>query len=228
MRICAFSDMHGQLDFKIEPCDLVLIAGDIVPLRIQNYSIPSEKWFKEVFMPWCNNLPCDKVIFIGGNHDKWWECHEDRVRLALEGQDKIVYLNCETYEYKGKVIFGTPICKIFGNWSFMKPYEEQDEIYGKLEKELPKIDIVLSHDAPYGVSDILLQKDCWWADGGHIGNESLNTFIGNINPTYNLHGHLHSTNRECEMLNKTQVYNVSLLDENYEMVYKPLYFEIDG
>jgi predicted phosphohydrolase len=42
----------------------------------------------------------------------------------------------------------------------------------------------------------------------------------------NLHGHLHTSNREEEMFGNTKVYNVSLLDEDYKMVFKPQYFEI--
>lgn len=226
MKICAFSDMHGNLDFKIEPCDIVLIGGDIVPLKIQMSSDKSEEWFITEFIPWCNNLPCEKVVFIAGNHDWWWMRHPDRVRLALQGQDKITYLDCEIFEYQGKVIFGTPLCKPFGRWAFMESYEEQDKRYSRYVDVIGKIDIILSHDAPYGVSDVLLQKDCWWADGGHIGNESLKKLIEKAQPMMNLHGHLHSTNHKKEMLGDTEVYNISLLNEDYDMVYEPQYFEI--
>lgn len=227
MKICAFSDMHGQLDFKVEPCDLVLIGGDIVPLNIQSYTTPSEAWYRETFIPWCNSLPCDKVLFIAGNHDFELMRHPDRIRLLLQGQDKITYLDCETFEYKGKVIYGTPICKPFGRWAFMESYEEQDERYARHLKTIGDIDIILSHDAPFGVSDIILQKDCWWADGSHIGNQSLRKFIEAAKPSMNLHGHLHTTNHEKEMLGDTAVYNISLLDENYEMKFEPQYFEIE-
>lgn len=227
MKICAFSDMHGQLDFKVEPCDIVLIGGDIIPLNIQSYSKPSEKWFKTVFIPWCNNLPCEKVVFIAGNHDHWLERHPDRMRLLLQGQDKITYLDCETFEYEGKVIYGTPLCKPFGRWAFMPSYEEQDERYERHLNIIGKIDIVLSHDAPYGVSDIILQKDCWWADGSHIGNKSLRKFIEAAQPKLQVKGHLHTTSREVEMLGETKVYSVSLLNENYEMVFEPTYIDLE-
>lgn len=36
-----------------------------------------------------------------------------------------------------------------------------------------------------------------------------------------MHGHLHSTSHDKEMLGDTEIYNVSLLDENYKMVYQP-------
>ncbi len=226
MKICAFSDMHGNLDFKVEPCDIVMICGDLIPLHIQGYTTPSEEWYKTVFIPWCSALPCQKVLFVAGNHDFFAMRHPDRIRLMLQGQDKVVYLDCETYEYDGKTIYGTPMCKPFGRWAFMPPYEEQDEKYERHLKAIEHIDVVMAHDAPYGVSDIILQKDCWWADGSHIGNKSLATFIEKAQPKYCLHGHLHTSNREEEMLGNTKVYNVSLLDEDYKMVFKPQYFEI--
>ena len=226
MKICAFSDMHGQINFKVEPCDIVLIGGDIVPLKIQDYTVESEEWFKTVFIPWCNDLPCEKVVFIAGNHDFFLMRHPDRMRLMLKDQDKIVYLDGEIFEYKGKVIFGTPWCKPFGRWAFMESYEEQDKRYARYLEIIGKVDIVLSHDAPYGVSDIILQKDCWWADGTHIGNQSLKKFLEAAKPTLNIHGHLHTTNHNVEKLGDTDVYCVSMLDENYEIAFEPQYFEL--
>lgn len=145
------------------------------------------------------------------------------MKRLLEGQDKIVYLDCESYEYKGKTIYGTPWCKPFYNWAFMEETTKSDERY----KDVQHMDILMTHDAPYGVSDILLQKDCWWADGTHIGNLALRNLIERVEPSLNLHGHLHSTNREAEYLGKTKIHNVSLLNENYEMIYTPIYIEID-
>lgn len=226
MKICAFSDMHGDLNVKVNPCDIVMICGDIIPLKIQNYTTPSEAWLKDVFIPWCTSLPCEKVLFVAGNHDHFMERHPDRVRLLLQGQDKVIYLDCETFEYDGKVIYGTPLCKPFGRWAFMPSYEEQDERYARHLDVIGKIDIVMSHDAPYGISDVLLQKSCSWADGSHIGNKSLRTFLEKAQPMVSVHGHLHSTSHDKEMLGDTAVYNVSLLDEDYSMVYEPLYLEI--
>jgi Icc-related predicted phosphoesterase len=223
MRICAFSDMHGQYDFKVEPCDIVLICGDILQLKIQKYTQDSEEWIRTFFIPWCNNLPCDKVIFIAGNHDFYFERHPDRIKRILEGQDKIVYLDCETYEYKGKTIYGTPWCKPFYNWAFMEETTKSDERY----KDVQHMDILMTHDAPYGVSDILLQKDCWWADGTHIGNLALRNLLDRTKPSLHVFGHLHSCNHLRTMNENTSVFCVSLLDENYKMTYEPLYFNLE-
>ena len=228
MKICAFSDMHGQYDFKIEPCDIVLICGDIVPLEIQKNDIKCEEWLKTFFIPWCNNLPCEKVVFIGGNHDFIVYRHPELIRDMLKEQDKIVFLDCESYEYKGKTIYGTPLCKKFYSWAFMNlTLDEQQELYERHLKIVGKIDILMSHDAPYGVSDVLLQKDCWWADGTHIGNTALRWLVDAAKPTVHLFGHLHSCEHEKTMHGDTAVYCVSLLNEDYKMVYEPLYIEIE-
>ena len=225
MKICAFSDMHGNLDFKVEQCDLVLICGDIVPLYMQDNLQMSEIWFERVFVPWCNKLPCEKVLFIGGNHDWFLFYSPEIMKKIIKENDKIEYLDCEIYEYNGKVIYGTPMCKIFGNWAFMYPNNEQSKKYKNHLKAIDKIDIIISHDAPYGTSDVLLQEDCPWANGEHIGNYALKDFVRKAKPNILFHGHLHSTNHEKEMLDDTEVYNVSLLDEAYRMKYEPLYIE---
>ena len=227
MKICGISDMHGQYDFKVEPCDIVLICGDIVPLKIQKNDIQSEEWLKTFFIPWCTDLPCEKVIFIAGNHDFVFMEHPERVRDLLKDQDKVIYLECETYEYQGKVIYGTPLCKKFYNWAFMSlSLKDQQERYKRHLEVIGKIDIIMSHDCPYGIADVLLQKDCWWANGEHIGNKALRWFVDKAKPELVLEGHLHSCEHGKTIHGDTAVYNVSLLNEDYMMVYKPLYIEL--
>lgn len=68
MKIAAISDMHGLLP-EIEPCELLLICGDIVPLRMQRNIPQSKKWFSNEFADWINSLPCEQVYIVGGNHE---------------------------------------------------------------------------------------------------------------------------------------------------------------
>ena len=43
MKICTISDLHGYLPNNIEESDLLLIAGDLIPLDIQSsYSLSEE------------------------------------------------------------------------------------------------------------------------------------------------------------------------------------------
>lgn len=227
MRICAISDMHGNYDFNIEPCDILCICGDIVPLNIQSYTKPTFKWLEETFIPWCQAQPCKEVLLVAGNHDRKLEHHESKLRGLFIGT-KIHYLLDETYEYideeSGNTykFHGTPWCHIFGNWAFMI---SDEQIAENLKKMPDDVDVLLTHDAPYGTSDICLQN-VWWNKQEHIGCKPLADTIREKKPKINLHGHLHSTNHAVERLLDTDVYCVSLLDERYEMTYKPLYLEI--
>ena len=224
MKVCAISDTHGQYDFNIDPVDILFICGDIVPLKMQRNILQSMSWFKKTFIPWCEKQPCKQIYLVAGNHDFFMENKDKELNDVLIGT-KIIYLNNQSAEYldeeSGKIysIFGSPLCHIFGNWAFM--YSPEYE-YDEFSKMINNCDFVLTHDAPYGTSDICLEG---W-NHEHIGNSELRDVVLEKNPKYLFHGHLHSTNHDCEMLGDTKVYNVSLLDENYYLKYYPLYFEI--
>lgn len=152
MKICGISDIHGNLYNEIPKCDVLCICGDIVPLNIQRDIKESDKWFTEDFIKWINNLPCNKVIIVPGNHDFYLE------RMYIEGtwevvkalmraitNDKVEMLIDESYTYKGISFYGTPwinpILFQQGRWAF----ELQDnELYNKI----PKCDILITHDNP--------------------------------------------------------------------------------
>jgi hypothetical protein len=42
------SDLHGQLPV-VDPCDVLLLAGDLVPLEVQEDDERSKRWFSDVF-----------------------------------------------------------------------------------------------------------------------------------------------------------------------------------
>ena len=230
MKFVGISDLHGKLEFDLDPVDIILIAGDILPLNIQEYTKPSMKWIKNTFIPWCESKDAEKIILVGGNHDKYLESHEGEFKELLKGYDKIVYLNCNFYEKDNILIYGTPLCKPFGHWYFMPPIEKQEEVYNsdyelfQLKKEGKRV-IILSHDTPYGASDIITEP-CFWRTEEHIGNRALRKLIDKVKPDMNIHGHIHSSNHEAEFLGETEVRNVSLVGEDYEMRYEPFYFEL--
>ena len=226
MKIAAISDMHGILDFNVEKSDILFICGDIVPLKIQGYSKESKRWFKNTFIPWCKNQPVNDIYLVGGNHD-WWiyrhpeqvkECCKELPNLHYLLDEEAVYMDEDGTAYK---IYGTPWCHQFGDWAFMG-YSD-NALAQKFMNMGDDIDFLITHDAPYGVSDIC---DSFWNRGEHIGSHGLAYAIAQRQPKYNFHGHLHSSNHGCEMLENTQVYNVSMIDEQYKLRYYPLYLEL--
>lgn len=230
IKICAISDMHGILDFKIEPCDILCICGDIVPLKIQTWHDATMKWLRKTFIPWCNEQPCEKVFLIAGNHDLIAQSHPDDWENAFK-DTKIVYLRDSAAEYVKEndgeyqeiSIYGTPWCHQFYDWAWMTSDVELEKIYNKIPY---KVDILLTHDCPYGTSDVLLQKDIPWVTGGHIGCHPLGDAVDNKKPHYQFCGHLHSCTHEPQERGETIVCNVSMVDEHYERVYEPHYIEI--
>ena len=230
MKIAAISDIHGNLiEYPsnywkgLEECEVLFICGDILPLKIQFNMVRSQLWLEQEFKPWAERLPVEKIFIIAGNHDAWFERNDQLAREIFPQDAKITYLCNEyieytsiqdTYEYK---IFGTPYCHKFGNWAFMR----EDDILMKKFNEIPNhLDILFTHDAPYGTSDICLEG--WAADGQHKGSLPLRDAVVKKCPEILLHGHLHSTNHEREMLYETEVFNTSILNEEYKITYNPL------
>ena len=227
MKIAAISDLHGNIDFNIDKSDILCICGDIIPLNIQINSKKSKHWFEDKFIPWCNKQDVEEVYIIGGNHDFFIFNHSKELVELLNGT-KIHYLQDSQKTYtdengKDYIIYGTPWCHQFGRWAFMGYSDDAlKEIFNKMPEN---VDILLTHDAPYGCSDIC-QQNVAWNKKEHIGNKGLRDAVINKKPKLLLHGHLHTTNHNMEMLNETKVYNVSVLDETYALKFNPLYLEL--
>jgi predicted MPP superfamily phosphohydrolase len=139
MKVVAFSDIHGDLIKHVPECDIVLIAGDITPLDIQNSVEKSIAWFYMDFLPWAEALPCKKVLFIAGNHDYWLEqignrrgrSAKDIMKLLYRSKyskdNKVIYLENSWYEFEGKKFYGFPWCPVLSNWSFYKSTEDMQK-----------------------------------------------------------------------------------------------------
>jgi Icc-related predicted phosphoesterase len=234
MKICSISDLHGNLIYypsdywkELWECEVLFICGDILPLQIQANSRKSLAWLKKDFIPWAESLPVEQIFLIAGNHDFWFERHNKEAHQLFPVNSKITYIKNETVEYTSIQdgnhyrIFGTPYCNIYGNWPFMQPEEVLEQKFSEIPEN---IDILFTHDAPYGTSDICFQG--WSADGEHKGCPALRNAILEKKPKYNFHGHLHSSNHAEEMLGETKVFNTSILDEEYKPTYYPLIIRI--
>ena len=233
MRICVMSDLHGELPDAHEVAEITLICGDIVPLRIQRNIPQSKKWLETEFAYWAKNWPGNKVFFIGGNHDFLLDGHyttNDVLQLReitegklhyLDGLKPVDYLSDEGKVYK---IHGTPYCKIFGNWAFMR----EDGYLRELYKSIPTgCDIVISHDAA-DINDLGLVPPNVWHPSTSInaGNKVLAEAIKLTKPKYYFCGHIHEGNHHVTKIDDTTMANVSLLNDDYKMVYEPLYLDI--
>ena len=246
IKIIAFSDPHGKLPVITEPFDLMLIGGDVCPAH-DHYDEFQRNWLSTVFAKWVMGLPFankdSKVIFIGGNHDFYLD-HEPNPNkgdyssiytdILKPCGGRLIYLEDDEYVFSkenedGSIesikIYGTPWCKIFGRWAFMKPDEKLEQLYDNIPED---IDILLTHDAPkiQGHGKIMLGP---WA-GEDAGNKVLAQAIKKKHPKLCLYGHIHSSSHTLTKMYKrdTKLRCVSLLDESYFPLYPPYSFTMEG
>ena len=228
MKIAAISDLHGNLpDYNFEGVELLLICGDISPLNIQ-FNMPAMmRWLADDFNEWCLERNVPKVIFIAGNHDIFLERNDKWVHEAFSKSFDITYLKNEIYDYiseqDSKVyrIFGTPYCKQFGNWAFMRDSETLKEKFVTIPDN---VDILISHDAPRIANLGYILEGPW--HGVDAGNPELAQAIKDHKPRFSFCGHIHSGSHELQDIDGVKLANVSIVDERYEVVNDPLILEI--
>lgn len=229
MDIVAISDLHGHF-IEIPTCDLLLIAGDIVPLDVQQNLYASLNWLDYIFSKWIIDCPCKQVIAVWGNHDfVGMEATKEQLEAAIykPTKYKIQFLDgqvCNVINNDDVIkIWGSPWCRTFYNWAFMLPENQLDDKY----KSMPKgCDIVLTHDAPY-IGDIGMITQ-GLNKGSKVGNKTLAKYIKDRQPTYAISGHIHSSPHELKAYKgcPTKLATVSIVDEDYQVVYEPLKFTI--
>lgn len=203
MKICGISDIHGDLNINIPECDVLCICGDVINLNDQRDIPASKHWWETRFVKWVASLPCKKVIVIPGNHDfflermhtECWGWFKDHMTLLTN--KKLEFLIDEMYEYEGINFYGTPwilpITFQEGKWAFEHPnwWNFEDKKRYKYYQEIPKCDVLLTHDNPFE-------------------NEALDLHsFGKA--TYHLFGHWHDGKDDSIRCK----FNCSILDDMY-------------
>lgn len=226
MRICAISDMHGNLP-KIPPCDLLLIGGDICPTYNHQLWF-QELWLKTNFRAWRYEQPANHVIYVAGNHDFYLEKQVcNRVDQAmLSNPTYLKYLQDESVTCEGLKIWGSPWQRPFFDWAFNLP---EEELAKKWELIPEGTDIVLLHGPPYGYGDYVPRTYTDNGDeipgGEHVGSLSLLKRIAKIKPRAVIYGHVHC-GRGRWKLDTTELINATLVNEKYQMVHEPYVLEL--
>lgn len=240
VKVIGFSDPHGILPKIDEEFDLLLIGGDICPAWDHFYDF-QHQWMMDKFVPWVKSLPfkdgASKVVFIGGNHDVYLfkEPKPDGEGYSNMWKDilnpaggRLVYLEDDEFIYESPEgetlkIYGTPWCKVFGRWWFMLKDDKLKLAYDQIPEG---VDILLTHDQPAILDCGIITQGAW------AGTDASNKFLGEAvkekKPRWVLSGHIHSSNHEVREYEGIKLACISLVDEAYDPVYKPLAFEIEG
>jgi Icc-related predicted phosphoesterase len=218
VKILATSDLHGELP-EINPCDLLVIAGDICP-----DGLPSQQaqWLDRSFRKWLHEIPAKEVVAIAGNHDHIFEQAEALVPKGLKWH----YLQDSVVELLGLRVYGTPWQLPF--WGAFNLIEAKlKERYAAIPQG---IDLFLSHAPPYGILDqvpLFLPEELRdeFTRSQHTGSTSLRQKIQEIKPKLFVCGHIHGSFGTCK-IEETLFANVCLLDDDMEIAHAPVYFEL--
>lgn len=255
IKVIGISDLHGYLPVITEDFDLLLIGGDICPAHSHYYWFQRE-WLSTEFTKWVMGLPfkdeASKVVFIGGNHDEYLDQEPNPNKgdfssiytdIIKPCGGRLIYLEDDEYtfekmdddgQFETLKIYGTPWCKIFGNWWFMR----NDNFLKLAFDAIPDdTDILLTHDAPAIPPHGIITQG--WYKGEDAGNKVLAEAVKAKAPKYLIYGHIHSSGGNIGGYHEltvhyfkedrpTNICCVSIKDENYDVVYEPLVFSIEG
>lgn len=234
VRVVCISDTHTNTDNLVVPDgDILIHAGDFT---FTGQPAETKKFYK-----FLNDLPHKYKIFVAGNHEITFDNLrysnlKERFRLKIP-QDKldeikfsfknfqkneIIYLENSYVEVLGLKIYGSPYSPKFHEWAFMA----SDENLKKIWKEIPSdVDLLITHGPPMFIGD--------YCDNINSGSLSLLEEVTNrLKPMYHIFGHVHEgygvfkLKPNNEMNCNTYFINASILNEDYNLVNKPIIFDI--
>jgi Icc-related predicted phosphoesterase len=226
IRVACCSDLHGKLP-KIEPCDILLISGDICP----HFMMPSKfggypgdiddtfgqaKWLGSAFSDWLDTAPAKEKVLTWGNHD--WVAYK---RPHMVPKLRAHVLVDAGVEVMGLKIWGSPWQIYFHNWAYNSPPRNQggEEFLAKKWAMIPDdTNIIVCHGPPHGYGDLTDENE-------RTGSTTLTERILAIKPKLTVHGHIHSGRGQWTVDN-TIICNASVLNEEYKLVHQPMYFDL--
>jgi len=218
MKVLGISDTHGQLDkVEIPDCDILLHAGDIAPWK-RGWTVGHQlNWFDTKFVEWAKTVPAKHIVCVPGNHD--WVCESGIVAVKESLPENVHIIHDELLEIEGLKIFATAWQPTFCNWAF-NCSDTEDDLYRRFKNIPDDIDVLLTHSPPKGCCDMTPR-------GETCGSSSLMLRMYEMQPKplVNVCGHIHH-GHGVSKLGETTVYNVCVVNENYDVVYKPTVIEL--
>lgn len=208
LKFVAIADTHSRHhNLRMPRADVLIHAGDV--------SYRGEKMEIEDFFKWFVRLDYPYKILVAGNHDFYFEKikPKDLEQIIPPG---VIYLNDSGVEINGIRIWGSPITPQFYNWAFNR--RRGTEIQKHWNMVPADTDLLITHGPPFGVMDLTAQDR-------HAGCKDLLKRVGEIRPCVHVFGHIHESYGTTKKMG-VRFINASQMNESYELVNKPILFEL--
>jgi Icc-related predicted phosphoesterase len=208
VKFVAIADTHCRHhNLKLPKGDVILHAGDV--------SYKGQKQEVLDFLQWFSRLDFKHKIFIAGNHDFYFEQKRPEEIKSLIPEN-VTYLNDSGVDINGIQIWGSPITPWYFNWAFNRPRGGGVKKHWQMIS--PNTDILMTHGPVYGIHDMVV-------NGNRTGCKDLLETVRSIKPKVHVCGHIHEGYGEVQKEN-TKFINASVLNDSYELVNKPVVFEL--
>lgn len=211
MIIAATSDLHGYLpDPPPWPCDLVIIAGDIMPDKR-----PIERqgdWCQTTLLPWIEEMTSvtkAPLYLTWGNHDF------AAIRLLIPSDLTAYAVVDRGFNILGSRFYFTPWVPNLGRWA----YSFDGDVPDRYREAIPDdTQILVTHGPPHGFGDATNNHTSNWE---HVGSPSLLERCQAIRVPIVICGHIHEGRGTYETPWQGAIYNVAALDRNYKPRERP-------
>ena len=210
IKVVAMSDAHWNFPYiNVPECDIFMYCGDW-----SGYGSITEQ---TKFCYWVKNINARYKLIVPGNHDMYCYYNPDIVKGMLLNVGAMLLIDKEV-DCFGIKIYGTPWAPRFGDWGFMRPDSDLYDYFLKIPRDAH---FLLTHTPPNGILDLSGTK--------HIGSKSLKKVLDFKYIPYHFFGHNHTPGSYIRKKNrKRYFYNVSVCDDNYNVVVEPKIMEFEA
>ena len=214
MKIVCISDTHTKHKQIPEDWfpegDVIVHAGDISSMGYLHEI--------EEFCKWYSKMPYPYKILIAGNHDWGFQTKPQEVKEILDRYPEITYLQDSGTEIRGVKFWGSPWQPEFCDWAFN--LKRGPQILERWKQIPEDTRVLITHGPVQGRCDMTMS-------GEFVGCEMLEMELHTrLNVELHVCGHIHSAHGETHD-GKTHFINAAILNERYQVQYKPIVYTID-
>lgn len=245
-RLLLISDIHNytQVINDLPKADILIVAGDLTSAAPWNYYYQVAQTWSVLKVLHSQKDKWGETFIHGGNHDttldkEYWFDDEDVISYTDREFIEVDYFADELNLSKERfsiqttkdglnilmIPLSSPIDNFYGKWNdpwaFHYDYEGVDEMNVKdmILKSGKKIDIISTHQPPYGYGDML-------PEGRRVGSKFILELIEQLKPKLVVCGHIHEGYGTYE-LGQTIIVNASLMINGEDKTNEPIVMDVN-